>query len=297
MSYCSTIPILLAATLSVTAGFLVAEQNGQRITLPVIRQVDHILIESDDPGVLFEFLTRTLELPVAWPLMDYPGFTSGGAAAGNVNIEILKYAAPRSSAARRRLAARFVGIALEPLPLSDSLPELRARGIPYHSPEAFLSTLPDGSRGTSWTTVSLTQLSKPELSVFLREYSPAFLNVAIRRNQLGGQLVLNQGGPLGIESVDEILLGTKDFQGARARWQQLLAPIVPSSKGIWQIGEGPAIHLVGDGKDRIRRIVLKVESLERAKAFLKEKRMLGPASAAEIALHPSAIQGLDIRIR
>ncbi len=289
--------VLFAVTLFAATCFAGAEVNGPRTTLPVIRQVDHILIESGDPKVLFEFFTRTLGLPVAWPLMDYSGFTSGGAAAGNVNIEILRYAAPAGSAAEKQPAARFIGIALEPVLLRDSLQELRARGIVCNPPEPYVSTLPDGSHGTSWTTVALPQLSKPDLSVFLCEYSPAFLNVAIRRNQLGGQLVLSEGGPLGIQSVKEIILAAGDLKKERARWQELLAPIASSSIGVWQVGNGPAIHLIGGGKDQILRIIFKVKSLEHARAVLKEKRLMGPVLAQEISLDPSAIQGLDIRIR
>ncbi len=297
MSCRSSSPAVIAVALCAATCLVVAQPKTRPMTLPVIRQVDHILIESSDPNVLFEFFTRTLELPVAWPLTDYSGFTSGGAAAGNVNIEILRYVTPTGSAAEKPPTARFIGVALEPTPLVDSLQQLRARGVVYNTPEPYPSTLPDGSRGTSWTTVALPQLSKSGLSVFLCEYSPAFLNVAIRRNQLGGQLVLNAGGPLGVESVGEIILALRDFKGERSRWQELLAPIIPSSKAVWQLGNGPAIQLVPGRKDQILRMILNVKSLDRAKLFLREKHLLGPVSATEIALDPTAVQGLDIRIR
>jgi hypothetical protein len=271
-------------------------QPAKQKLRPVIRQVDHILIQASDPKFLFNFFADTLQLPVAWPIADYSSFASGGVSAGNVNLEVLRFADQKGSSPARRAGARFIGLAFEPYRMDDCLAALQARGIPYDPPEPYVSKLPDGSEGTLWTNVVLPRVSKPGLSVFLCEYSSAFLHAEIRRNQLGGQLALRKGGPLGVKSVKEIVLSATDPARDRSGWQKLLITSAGPSAMLWQVGNGPAIHLIPGSTDRIQRIVLKVDSLKPAKDFLAEKRLLGAASAQEISIDPSKIQGLSIRL-
>ena len=283
--------ILLAAAFSVAP----AESTKTKLK-PVIRQVDHILIESTDPAPLFDFFANVLRLPVAWPIAEYSGFTSGGVGAGNVNLEVLRFAGPKDSPSAGRTQAHFIGLALEPYRLVDCLAALEARSITHDPPEPYNSKLPDGSVGTLWTNVVLPRVSKPDRSVFLCEYSPAFLNVEIRRNQLGGQLALKQGGPLGIKAVKEIVLGTTNPAGDRLEWQKLLVTAAGASATAWEAGSGPSIHLVPASSDRIQRIVFKVNSLKSAKDFLQEKHWLGAVSAEEVSIDASKVQGLSIRL-
>jgi len=288
--------LTLASILFATIPFGASAQTDKLKLKPIIQQVDHILIQASDPKSLFDFFAETLQLPVAWPVADYSGFASGGVGAGNVNLEVLRFADQKNFASTKRSEARFMGFALEPYRLADCLPELQARGIPYDPPRPYSSKLPNGSEGTLWTNVVLPQFSKPNLLIFLCEYSSAFLNAETRRNQLGGQLALKKGGPLGVKSVKEIVVGTKDLAQDRSNWQKLLMPSAQSSAVSWQAGDGPAIDLVSDSTDRIQRIVLKVDSLKSAKNFLAEKHLLGATSAKEIAIDPSRIQGLSIRL-
>lgn len=78
---------------------------------PVVKKVDHITISSTDAPGLFNFFTRELGLPVAWPLAEYPGFTTGGVQAGNVNIESLHMG---KSGAPATASADIYGIVFEP---------------------------------------------------------------------------------------------------------------------------------------------------------------------------------------
>ncbi|HQH26375.1 MAG TPA: hypothetical protein PLP17_03180, partial [Oligoflexia bacterium] len=71
-------------------------------------------------------------------------------------------------------------------------------------------------------------------SIFLYEYSPAFLRVDVRRKQLGNRLTLNKGGPLGIQSVYEIVLAAPNVEREKAAWKQLLGE--PTPAGHWKIG-------------------------------------------------------------
>ena len=287
-----SIPALFLA-----AGFSASPAQTRKGPLkPVIRQVDHILIQADDPRGLFDFFTGTLQLPVAWPIAEYSGFMSGGVGAGNVNLEVLRLAAAKSSSPGKRAQARFMGVALEPIRLADCVIELKARGIAFDPPVPYISRLPDGSEGILWTNVALSRLSRPGLSVFLCEYSPAFLHTAIRRNQLGGQLVLRKGGPLGIRSVKEIVIATTDPAGDKAAWQKLLLRATQPQAASWSAGNGPSIRLVAGTADQIVRIILQVDSLAAAKEWLAQKQMLGSVAAGQASIKRSSLQGLDIRV-
>jgi hypothetical protein len=256
--------------------------------------VDRVLIESGDPKTLFDFLAATLQLPEAWPFAENQGYVSGGLGVGNVNLEIYRYARQKDAEARKPAVAHFAGLALEPYPLSDALPVLSGRGIPYGTPEPYISILPDGSKGVIWTTVPLPSFSKSGMSVFLYEYSTAFLNLDVRRKQLGNRLTLNNGGPLGIQSVFEIAIGTANFEAGKAAWRRLLGEPVPS--GNWSVGAGPAIRLVPGAEPRILKIVIRIKSLAQAKTFLKNQQILGTSTATEISLNPSRVQRLSISL-
>jgi hypothetical protein len=261
---------------------------------PIIRQVDHILVESRDPASLFRFFSDTMQLPEAWPLTESQGFASGGVGTGNASIRIFRYAQHSGFSKRNLAEARYAGLALQPYPLSDALRELRICGIPYDTPEPYVSTLPDGSQGTLWTTVSLPSFSRPGMTIFLYEYSPEFLSVEARRQQIGNRLALNKGGPLGVQSIREIVIATKNLEKDEAAWEQLLEK--KTSSGNPSVETGLSIRLVPGSEDCISEMVFAVKSLERAKEFLDKRGLLGTESHKEISLDPSKIQGLKIHL-
>jgi hypothetical protein len=284
--------VLLLSLLAISVSAGVSEQRTRRRG-PVVRQVDRIQIESSDPKALFDFLADTLGLSVAWPISEHPSYISGCVSTGDVNFELYRYVEGKDPA-RSGAAARFTGLALEPYPLEDSLQELQIAEIPYSPPQAHESTLPDGTRGLAWTTVALPSLSSPGLSVFLYKYSTRFLDVTIRRRQLGNRLTLKGGGPLGVEAVHEIVLETTNWDEDRAEWAPLLSSA--DTPGRYRAVQGPAIRLRRGNGDRIHKVVLKVVSLDRERAFLEKRRLLGSTTPAEIFLRPSGTQGLNLSL-
>ncbi|MET0648987.1 MAG: hypothetical protein ABW208_20450 [Pyrinomonadaceae bacterium] len=56
----------------------------------VFKQLDHLLARVEDPRRLFDTLTKTLGLPVAWPFRSYPSFHSGGVALGHPYLEVFQ---------------------------------------------------------------------------------------------------------------------------------------------------------------------------------------------------------------
>jgi hypothetical protein len=256
--------------------------------LCVVRQIDHVRIASSEARELFELLSVTLRLPVVWPMSDYGAFASGGVAVGNVNLEIVKDAATAGDAAK----SRWTGFALEPTPLGTCLRELDARGIPHGAAAPFrkweLGQLPI----TLWKTVSLPTVSSDACEVFLCEYAA---DVAVRRQRLLKELESRDGGPLGIRSVREIVLGSRDVARARAAWQKLLDPTEGTAAGVWPVGGGPAIRVVQADKDGIDGLVIEVKSLP-ARLFLKSIELFGSDGPSEVTLGGSQLEGLHVTL-
>jgi hypothetical protein len=285
--------LVLIAVLTLVLSLGAAPQEN-RSRGPVVRQVDHILVESDKPNALFDFFVDTLQLPIAWPMADNGGFLSGGVGAGDVSIEVFRYADPKKRPAGKTEGAHYSGLAFEPFLLSSALYELKVRNISHNPPESYTSTLPKGSQGILWTTVALPSLSRPGMSIFLYEYSPAFLKVDVRRKQMGNRLALNKGGPLGFKSIREIVIAATDLKSDTAEWRKMLGK--QTTSGNWRTVSGPAIRLVRSSQDCIQEIVFEVESLNNAKTFLQKNGLLGAVSSKEVFLNPLKIQGLKIRL-
>lgn len=129
--------------------------------------------------------------------------------------------------------------------------------------------------------------------VFLVDY-PA----GVDRMRAAGRVALSAcgGGVLGVEGVKEVIVGATDLPAEEERWKRLFDPTPLAADGTWQLGTGPAIRLVADREDRLQALVLKVTSLEKAKAFLRQRGMLGTVSPGEVAIEPREIHALDVRL-
>ena len=290
----ATVTLLLVSLWSV-GGFESASQT--RATRPPILQIDHIMIRTGDPRELYAFFAETLRLPVAWPMTSpRPGVMTGGIGFGNVNIEAIQF--PGQADPRPRL----VGFAFEPSALDDSLIELNRRGLTSGERRPLVATGPDGSKRTLWTNVTLRQFSDSDdpadagIHIFLSEYSPTYVNVDERRAHLRSQLINSGGGPLGVVDVKEVIIGAVDLAEARQLWQKLLDPGPSTTSNTWQIGSGPGLRLVPADENRIQALLIRVASLERAKAFLRDRQLLGADAAGQVTIDPSKIGGLNLRI-
>lgn len=294
MTHRMTISSLAASILLAATDF---DLSAQRTATP-IRRIDHIMIRADDPAKVFGFFTEVLRLPPAWPMMSpREGVATGGVGFGNVNVEAIRFPGQKSQTGKDQL----LGFAFEPSPLAECLAELDRRGIKYGELRPLISTGPDGSRRTLWTNVTLPQFSDGEaadatMHVFLSEYSPTYANVDERRERLRRQLAEGGGGPLGVKALKEVIIGVTDMNVARGLWQRLLDPTPSSGPGMWEISDGPAIRLVQAKENTAQGLVIIVQSLPRAKTFLRERGLLGTHSEKEATIDPSKIRGLNIRV-
>jgi hypothetical protein len=268
---------------------LSAGMNAQTSRVPpqaVIRQIDHIVIGSDQAEALFRLFSEKLYLPVAWPFRSYGSISSGGVGFGNVNVELARQPGPDSSP-----MSGLIGVAFDPNALADVLPELEARGLKHDKPAPFF--MKDGSaQRLYWTTVGLPTLPGPRMA-FLCKYN---FDVEEGRAKIERELQGHQGGPLGIESALELVIGVKDIATGVREWGVLLGSPQAGQGAVWRLGSGPAIHLVAAQADQVLLLRAKVTSLDKARAFLKRENLLGLDAEREISLDHSRASGADIRL-
>jgi len=246
----------------------------------IVRQIDHILLKTDDVRRLFELLSGPLALPVAWPLFPYRGFLSGAVSFGRVNLELLQPLDPGLPEAWRAPGTRLLGLAFEPPDVASAVRLLDERGIGHGPPEPFRLEAPGGVAAASWTTVDLD--GTPECPIqLLVKYDR---DQDERRVALGGQLADRDGGPLGVLSLDAVELALPDRPNAMAHWRRLLGPPVSETPPSWRLGDGPAVRLVPADSDRAGTLAIRVRSLGRARRVLHERAALGAAGAGWVAL-------------
>jgi hypothetical protein len=272
------------------------ELTGQRQPAePPIRQIDHVMIKADDPREVFALFTETFALPIAWPLEERGGVVSGGVGFGNVNVEAIRFPGQESLPSR----AQLTGFGFEPSPLRACLDELQRRAVPYGPVRPLIVTDAKGAKRTLFTNVTLLGLSDTALPVdaamhiFLSEYSPTYVDVAGRHARIRKELRASGGGPLGVDSMREVVVGVSD-DTMRARWQRLLSPGRPI-RGAWRVGAGPAIRMVPAKENRVEELVVRVTSLTRTKAFLQANGLLAAGTAAHVALDASRAFGIKMR--
>lgn len=108
---------------------------------PVFKQLDHFIARAEEPRRLFETLTGTLGLPVAWPLASFPAFESGGVALGNLYLELIRCGPRRPSR-----PGRFCAIAFETPPIDEAVRELARRRLPHTPVAPYFERGPGGRR-------------------------------------------------------------------------------------------------------------------------------------------------------
>ncbi|HRV80855.1 MAG: hypothetical protein H6830_07615 [Planctomycetes bacterium] len=256
---------------------------------PIVRKVDHILLESTDARALFVLLSESLQMPVSWPMADFGDFASGGVSLGNVQLEVLR-AGDRIADEPR---ARFLGFALEPEPLERSLPELRTRQIPFGQPAPFRSRRLLDMGKTLWTTVSMPTISRDAAEIFLCEYAS---EPEDDQTSDEGAPPTPAGGPLSIRKAREIVYGTTDPQALHDAWRALLDESSFQAPDTWLLGSGPAIRIVLADSNSIRALVIQVASLAQARSFLESLAIPMREDAAAITLHAPSLAGATITL-
>lgn len=259
--------------------------SSQTAAAKLVKKIDHISIRCSDPDGLFNTLTVTLGLPVAWPLASYDVFTTGGCYAGNTNIETLRFnSAPESTTS-------IYGIVFESYPLSDVIYQFKQRGADPGEP-VDQTRIIDNQQVKVWTNVLLNALGNDQYIVYLCEYTPEMeKSLANRAQAATGPL-----GGIGLVGVKEITIGTAQPDQLRDQWKEIFAPATMSADGLLSFEPGPGIRISSNADEIITGLVLEVASLETARDFLVQKDLLGNSSEGRISINPDKVQGLNITL-
>ncbi len=255
---------------------------------PVVRTLDHVMIEAEDPTVLFRLFVEGFGLPVAWEFGDYGDLWSGGVCAGNLNLEFGRFKEKRFGSLDiwegSEGSARFGGLAFEPtMPITEVISVLSEWGVPFGS----------GIASENWTELEVKGLLDAPGIVFLAEYH--FDRDAWQVSHRDA-FAASGGGSLGLIGVQEIQIGARDVDEAAPAWDRFLCDIPKADAGAWRLAESLALRLVPWGKDEVASLVLRVKSVGRTMAFLEEAGIPALETLDGVALDPSVTQGLHFQL-
>lgn len=62
----------------------------------------------------------------------------------------------------------------------------------------------------------------------------------------------------------ELVIGTRDTEAARRRWQRLFDPLMPAESLTWRPAVGPAITLAAGAGEQVDHLLLTVRSVDTA---------------------------------
>ena len=288
--------------------------------------IDRVLIHTQDVERVFARFRYEFGLPVAWPVSDCGLLVSGGLHAGNMNIEIGRFAGFGLP------GTWFYGLGLAPLqPTWETVNGLVSRKVlhtppvtlHYEAPVAtrstltFLRNLLDGQPNTpfwlgrAWggdTRICRALAALSSWMVGTEAGSMTFAKllgssaVFICDNQIDRyqerltELKANwrrtrQSGPYGITGI-----ATVDIEVATstACWGRLLDRPDLTTNSIHSFSMGPPLRFHPGAGNRLLGIHFSCADLESTTQKLREKRSLVPADGTRIALSPDRMDGLTI---
>lgn len=257
MTHLNTIPKLKRAVLLSTCAVVSinAALHAQ------ITKVEHFFVTSPVAESLYDFFKTELKAPVLWKYQRWGEFESGGVSLGNTVMEFVNYPGVTSTA--------FAGIALEPRQtLTELLPILDEIHIRHDTIQSTLFTSADGAVD-GWHNMNLYGLLPDEAGLFICDYVRK-ADVIAHRQKGTEALAALHGGPLGIEYVREIQIGTPEPE-TYANALTKLPGVRQKMTWLFVFEKGPALRLVKSDKNEITRIVIKVKSQKAAKKFLMSK--------------------------
>ena len=259
------------------------------IRQPLISKIEHFYATAPDAERLFTFFRDTLGLSEVWGFQVWGDFASGGVSLGNVAFEFARWTPENGQA----LPTEFSGIALEPFGDTDAaLAELTRRGIAHSKPDSNVHRTASG-RLTGWVNTGLAEF--PSGNLFFCDYRDRSL-VRANRQSASDTLAMKEGGALGVRALKDIVIGVTDIEAQRRHWRKLLDSPAQESEGRFIFGPGPGIRLVPASSATIQGMVLQVHSLERARSFLADRRLLGEGDGHRLTIAPAAIGGLRVAL-
>jgi hypothetical protein len=259
----------------------------------VVSQVHVVSVHVQDQATfdsVFLFFRDTIKLPLIYGEVSTPE-TRGqtlyaGFSVGNAYIEPCgpyKSDAPFSAGQ----PARFHGLTFAPATsIAEDANELGRRSI-SHSQVLGRWTMPrfvyvtDALLTDRKQAVSIWEIQNEDDRANLRFLSPPLEEA--------------QGGALGVKSIAEVRIEYPNKE-CLTQWGNFLAP-AKREGDAWFVGGGPVLRFVPGAETQIESIVLKVESLDKAKAVLSQGNLIGDQAPDSIELDPAKVWGLRIILK
>lgn len=292
----------------------------------LIRGIDRVLIHTQDVERVFARFRYEFGLPVAWPITDCGLLLSGGLHAGNMTIEIGRYAGSGLP------GTWLYGLGLAPWqPTWETVNGLLSRKVlhappltlDYKEPAAtkstltFLRNLLDGEPNTPlWlgrplggntrvcralaalsTWMVGTEAGSMTFSKLMGSSVVFICDSQIDRHQERlAELKANwqrtrQSGPYGITGVSAV-----DIEVATntARWGRLLDRPDLHTDSVHSFSMGPSLRFHPGVRNRLLGFEFSCADLESTARKLIEKRLLVPTDGKRITLSPDRMDGLTI---
>ncbi len=208
--------------------------------MKLLKRIDHLMVESNDPSEAMRLFHETLGLPIAWPLKDHGPYSSGGIAFGSVNIEYISFKGSESG--KNRLA----GIAFEANEKLDAAVRmLDEKGI-FHR---------IGERTRDYTSLVL-ELEGYEVILFVCEYAD---HLNEWRNMLRSNFRDSGGGLLGLVETANVSIIDQKPEINLPKWRE----IVPGIDGnALHFESGPTLQL-GEGRQSVEiRVASRKQAME-----------------------------------
>lgn len=258
---------------------------------PTIAQVDHLMVQVPDSARVYRIFSEELDLPVAWQMVDYGSFSTGGVSFGNVNMELLESSWLTKLQGQVPWNIGIVGIAFEPSSSLEATTTILDNGRVAHSAVIPFNTEMNGTRYTLWNNLILERFM-PGSMIFYCKYT---FDQDKFRQHMQSSLVSKDGGSLGVIALKEIVIEYTD-ESVLQNWQMLVPAAPGDQPHLRDGGNGVIIRLIRSDRNAISSIVVQVKSLERAKTVLQKKGLLGTVTDGNVSINPGAMSGLHVSL-
>ena len=260
--------------------------TSQRAQVPsraVVKQVDHVMIRTNDRERLVGLLADTLQLPVVWPLPGSTWTFSTGLAFGDLNLEI--------TPSQRATETSLGDIAFQAVDFASASRLLKERGLDPREPGGYT----DSAGVRRWSTLGFRHPFRG-IAFFIVQYHQ--FDMDQRRARFEDTLRRRRGGPLGLKRVIEFRLGYSpdSLSIVRQSWAPLVDDRVSPAAERLVPPAGPAIRLVPALGPNSSSILVEVESLAKAVRAANSLRLVLSANRDSVVLDPARFGGLRITL-
>lgn len=238
----------------------------KRLTQPVARRIDHIIIETSEAEKLYDILTEKFQFPIMWEYSSFDRYECGGIYVGNTTLEILKWKkTPHQPGTEPNTLAHPQGLAIEPIQLKDSLMQIQLRRIPFKTPYAHQGTNRDGIEEIIYTNVVLPTLFEKDDIAFFCDYSQSVKAYKRKAIQDFGPI---EDRPLGVIGLTEVCFTQKNSTAICSVWDLFMRPETAIEPGSWKI-ENVDVRITSESGASGRYIKFKVKSVEQTAKVLE----------------------------